>query len=357
MARLSPSDLGQALNFLGEAEDVEGPDPFPVRVLDRLRKLVRADSVSWHEWSVDEGTHHYTIATSHPEQTAAVWDAYPQYRLQDPLPGGCPGAGPPSRTSIGRALKVSDFLSVREFRRLDLHAFVCRPLGVDYVMKLFLPIRDGIARSFVFDRGRRDFEERDRLLVDVLHPHFVALCEAARNRRVLAALEARGESAQSLVVVGSSGAVDFAGSDARELLHRYFASESGRRLPDVVSRWLRAESTRLNRERERIFPARPLVIERDDRRLVVQLLRDVLLLREEVASLTRREHEILQLVAEGRSNAEIAIQLFLSVGTVRIHLQHIYAKLGVRSRTAAVARVRQLQTEPPSGSCLVAPAG
>jgi DNA-binding CsgD family transcriptional regulator len=356
MARLSPSDLGQALNFLREAEEVEGRYPFPVWVLDRLRKLVKADRVSWHEWSVDDACHHYGISTTHSEETAEVWDAYPRFRSQDPLPGGCPGAGPPSPASIGRALRISDFLSLREFRRLDLYAFVCRPLGVDYVMKLFLPIRNGIARSLVFDRGRRDFDERDRLLVDVLQPHLVSLCEAARNRHVLATLEARKESAQSLVVLGPGGAVDFAGSDARELLHRYFSSEPGGRLPEAVSRWLRAESTRLNREWARIEPARPFVIESGDRRLVVQRVRDVLLLREEVASLTTREREILQLVAEGRSNAEIAIQLWLSAGTVRIHLQHIYAKLGVQSRTAAVARVRQLETEPPLRRA-IAPAG
>jgi LuxR family maltose regulon positive regulatory protein len=47
-------------------------------------------------------------------------------------------------------------------------------------------------------------------------------------------------------------------------------------------------------------------------------------------------------VAEGKSNAEIASELWIAVGTARIHLDHIYRKLGVRSRTAALARVREL---------------
>ena len=52
--------------------------------------------------------------------------------------------------------------------------------------------------------------------------------------------------------------------------------------------------------------------------------------------LTSREQEVLALVAEGRSNAEIAAALWIAPGTVRTHLEHVYAKLGVQNRTAAV---------------------
>jgi DNA-binding NarL/FixJ family response regulator len=54
-------------------------------------------------------------------------------------------------------------------------------------------------------------------------------------------------------------------------------------------------------------------------------------------ALTRRELEVLQLVGDGLSNQQISKQLFLSQATVKSHLVHIYAKLGVDSRTAAVA--------------------
>jgi LuxR family maltose regulon positive regulatory protein len=51
---------------------------------------------------------------------------------------------------------------------------------------------------------------------------------------------------------------------------------------------------------------------------------------------------VLRLVAAGLSNAEIARKLYLSVGTVKAHLHHIFGKLLVRSRSGAVARAREL---------------
>ena len=58
-------------------------------------------------------------------------------------------------------------------------------------------------------------------------------------------------------------------------------------------------------------------------------------------SLTPRELEVLQLVAAGASNRQIGQDLMLSEATVKSHLVHIYDKLGVRSRTSAVAAARE----------------
>jgi LuxR family maltose regulon positive regulatory protein len=61
-----------------------------------------------------------------------------------------------------------------------------------------------------------------------------------------------------------------------------------------------------------------------------------------VEPLTEREREVLQLIAAGRSNREIAGELFVAEGTIKAHVHNIYGKLMVRSRTEAIAYAQQL---------------
>jgi LuxR family maltose regulon positive regulatory protein len=61
-----------------------------------------------------------------------------------------------------------------------------------------------------------------------------------------------------------------------------------------------------------------------------------------VEPLSGREREVLGLLAEGRPNRAISEELFIGVDTVKRHVSHIFAKLGVGNRTEAVARARAL---------------
>jgi DNA-binding CsgD family transcriptional regulator len=82
---------------------------------------------------------------------------------------------------------------------------------------------------------------------------------------------------------------------------------------------------------------------------LAQLLRPYLipsLVRSSSNALTEREAEVLGLVAEGRTNAEIATTLSIAPGTVKKHLDHIYEKLDVRSRTEAVVRALGMPGRP-----------
>jgi DNA-binding CsgD family transcriptional regulator len=89
----------------------------------------------------------------------------------------------------------------------------------------------------------------------------------------------------------------------------------------------------------------PDFTERD--RLVLQLLRPHLYeiylaahrRRTTIPQLSHRELQVLQLAAQGYSNGDIARMLFVAVSTVRKHMEHIFDRTGVRSRTAAAALV------------------
>ena len=64
--------------------------------------------------------------------------------------------------------------------------------------------------------------------------------------------------------------------------------------------------------------------------------------REHPAGLTRREHEVLDLICAGHTNAEIAAKLFISIKTAGHHVSAVLAKLGVPTRHAAATRAVRL---------------
>jgi DNA-binding CsgD family transcriptional regulator len=164
-------------------------------------------------------------------------------------------------------------------------------------------------------------------------PRSLAPTNTPRTQRLLAsALEALGWAAEGeprgIVMLGGGGRVEFASPPARRLLREFFPSATGRRLPPPVQEWLESKVSH------------PLVAERGTRAVVVRRTDDVLFLHERHAGreLTPREQEVLSWVARGKTNAEVAERLSLAPSTVRKHLENVYAKLGVSTRTAAVAR-------------------
>lgn len=59
--------------------------------------------------------------------------------------------------------------------------------------------------------------------------------------------------------------------------------------------------------------------------------------------LSQRELEVLEFIAEGYSNQEIAEKLFVSINTIKTHITNIYSKLDVRRRTQAVSKAKELK--------------
>jgi ATP/maltotriose-dependent transcriptional regulator MalT len=60
-------------------------------------------------------------------------------------------------------------------------------------------------------------------------------------------------------------------------------------------------------------------------------------------NLNNREYEVLQLLAKGHSNSDIATNLFLSLSTIKTHVSNLYLKMDVKSRTQAITKAKQLK--------------
>ena len=220
--------------------------------------------------------------------------------------------------------------------------------GVDYVTKPIKP-REVMARMGVHLGGARRARQ-----------------EASQARQARNALDAFGYA--SLTVRASDGRLVWQTPLARELLQAWFGEPSPW-APEAVQVWLRrvvATQVPLDPQTE---PPR-LAIEQGARRLTFRLHQqagdsegggDWLLVMREVSDakivesislafkLTAREAEVLYWVVKGKINRDIGDILGASPATVKKHLERVFAKLGVETRTAAAAmamnRIRQLHPQ------------
>ena len=298
-----------------------------------LSELVACDYVSYVETNPGAGR---AMAMTYPRE--AMFAEAPEALARNL--GEHPLVNYYAQTGELRALLMSDFLSERQFRRTALYDELFRPAETDYLLSVVLPMPPGLVVGFSLHRRTPDFSERDRELVDLLQPHLAHGYERSLLRSALGSLEeVTARRDPSLVVLGLDGNLLWASLEAKESLLRYFGPPpEPQHLPEPVANWLAAGC------------AGPLVAAIDGKRLRIDSLGGrpgALLVTERAASpslealsrlgLSRREAEVLALVAEGRTNAEIARLLSVSRGTVKRHLENVYAKLGVHTRTAAAA--------------------
>jgi DNA-binding CsgD family transcriptional regulator len=336
--RLSASDLEGALRFVAEASAETGSDPFPVPVVEHLRRLVRADWGSYCELDRRRRRGIALVESPMPDVEADE-DEHTFWRIVEDHPL-CQA----QRRGRFDALKLSDFHTRRELHRLELYADWFRPFGIECELEVGIPSPLEHTKTFLFDNERRDFTERDRALLNLLQPHFTQLYRAAAVRRLAdtarAVIEDDGEE-RAIVALAKTGGIEMASPLARRLLDAYFPSGRGARLPRAVASWLREQP--MDRPPTSLSvdgPGGSLTIDLDRRGGTrVLLLEEFAAGGEGPAALSAREREVLALVRDGLRNAEIAEALWVSPATVRKHLENIYEKLDVHTRTAAVARV------------------
>lgn len=260
------------------------------------------------------------------------------------------------QTGDGRAVAISDFLTRRQFHDTALYQEFFQLLGAEDQLVVFLDVPPPDTLGVSLHRSRRDFTERDRLLLTLLRPH---LNQAHHTAQAITRMQHEGavlrqaveDDGRGMVGPTQDGRVEWMTPQARVWMGTYFgrAPLGGEPLPDPVQRWVRHQEAQLCRTDDAPPIRAPLVVERNGTRLVVRHLCDgeacTLLLTEQataleaplpaLASLTAREAEVLSWVARGKTNVEIGIILGLSDRTVDKHLEHILEKLGVETRTAA----------------------
>jgi DNA-binding CsgD family transcriptional regulator len=332
MHALARGDEGRLLRFVAEAESFGGGHPFAGEFLTQLGLLIPAEWIGYCDFveSLGDGSGNNFVRPGDESVYSGIdWNAVgPAVSEEDSISGLF------GQRSSG-AVKLSDFLTRRELGCTQLYDLVLKPRGLEHSLGIQLGIALPEIARFVLDRGGRDFSARDRTVLDILNPHLAQLHRASAVRQRLREALALHESTQAAVVLLEDNLrIAYASTAATELLDRYLG-ENGVGLPEPVASWVR--------EGRRAAAAEPLRIAAGDRALVVEFVDGALLLEEEqrLPRLTPREREILDLVAEGRTNAEIAESLWISRGTVRKHLDNIYAKLGVHTRTAAAAFVQE----------------
>jgi DNA-binding CsgD family transcriptional regulator len=325
MAAVAPRDAERVLRFVAVAEELGGDEPFTPEVLEELGRLVEADWVYYCELDRVRGRGRHLVgrrSDTDVEPQVSYWEIageHPVCRQHN--------------TGFFGALKVSDFVTLKQLRNSRVYALWFRPSGVDHELNVAIPSPPWHTKTFLFDRGPgRDFIERDRRVLDLLQPHFGRLWRAARMRRQLrAALEslesASEEDTRAVLLLSSGGVIELASPAAARMLRDYFGEVDHDEAPAELLDWVDSgSSTLVRRQGEEC-----LTITRSGTTLLLEETRDEL-------GLTARESQVLSWVARGKTNPEVAEILWVSPTTVRKHLENVYAKLGVHTRTAAVAR-------------------
>jgi DNA-binding CsgD family transcriptional regulator len=337
-ANLTGKDLETVLELAHEAQSCRHLDDFCRELVPRLGRLVANDSIAYNEVDIRNGVvRREGVKVELPDEELeqrliSVIDQHPLAALQ--------------RLGELRPHRISDFLGAREFHRLALYQELYKLVGVEDQIAFGLP--GDVIVAVAINRSTRTFTDRDLRVLELLRPHLASSYSNLRERERIACLVCGLECGLeghggAVIQIDRLGRVVHASPDATELLTAYFDCATCFRLPEPIATWLRT-------------PRGPLAMESARGRLRVSLLDglggdfSMLLLEEQRPSppslaalqelgLTGRQAQVLRLLVCGKRNEQIAHQLGISRETVRKHLEHIYHKLGVNSRTQAIARI------------------
>jgi DNA-binding CsgD family transcriptional regulator len=234
-------------------------------------------------------------------------------------------------------LRFSDVLPLRAYRRLPIYGYFFGPCGVEH--KLDVRVRPaGHHVDIGCWRERQDFDEQERELLGALRPYLEVILRrssstaTASRLRAIFGLTAREAAVLALVVRGHrtpeiARELVIADGTARKHIERVYGKLGVSNRSHAIARVLQQQATMTSGTTGVIRE----LFERFD-------------VDDPVAAygLTGREAEVLILAAAGYSNRRIASKLGVRPETIKKHLDHVYAKLGVAGRGHAAAHTLAL---------------
>jgi len=256
---------------------------------------------------------------------------------------------------------MSDVFSQRKLRQTGLYNELYRPLGIEYQLGVGVPTSDNKLLVIAHSRDYRDFNKSEKQLLQVAGCHIHNRLEFANkqmqlSRHLKLLLDFNSTESQGLVILSGDNREQWVNQYAHELIAHYFPHESSNstKLPSELRAWLKQQQENLDQIQE----LQPFIIRSESKELHIDLLEvgstevgKLLRMEEryrglptvvcERFDLTPRESEVLEWVIKGKTNIEIGMLLSIRHTTIKKHLEHIYNKLDVYNRTAAVGKVQQ----------------
>jgi DNA-binding CsgD family transcriptional regulator len=352
-------NLNQGIQKLYALHDL---DTFGVDALTILNQLVPSDLPLFHATKVRTRQISHTFLTDFPGFTPEMDRVIHQHFGEHPILHHMP-------QTLNGAYQISDFVSRKELHCFEgLYQQYLRPLALEEQITFFLQNEssgswskvtqtDATLVGFSLHRAQYNFTERDRLILNLLRPHlFQAYYNAQRYQQLQQELSQLQQSLNhlDLVILDDQGQVQLIAPQAIKWLETYFSTPACTlKLPNHLWSWIQHQITGLTKKPDLPKACLPLRIQQAGKELVIRLVveqlgeRYLLLLEEQTLSpmnslallgLSQRETEVLACMMQGKDNKAIATQLSINVCTVRKHLESIYSKFGVHSRTEAIAQ-------------------
>ena len=357
MKRLTSREANAVLEAISALNVESHLDSLEARFSEALSRLISAEHYTFDFF--DPLCSQWDSGWNHPEDcyTQKVMVAFGLYFHEHPLVGNF------LETGLSSPRKISDFMPTRKFQQLALYNECYRWVDTDAQITVGLPVSPNRILLTTANRKRKDFTESDRRVLGALRPHLFATYQTAvalsrfehQQKQLRGALEMSGSG---FVLLDQQGCLVFMTGRARLWLREYFSDwiETRNSLPESVARWS-THFLKRSTEPELNVPVLPLEVAGDGARLQIHFCTNhtseqiVLVLEEErneiclktleYFSLTPRETEIMGWVLRGKTNNEIGLLCDISPRTVQKHLEHIFQKFGVETRTAAAVFVTE----------------